>query len=110
MDFTDEDTCEKMDAVHHSLKRIPPSDLELIIHGQYTDSGGGGTKAALAREMQSRNIAHVHYLISTYSLHNLQTGLRNAMETVLGVGGTDEKGEFVMNAMQMIHGAFNIQN
>ena len=32
------------------------------------------------------------------------------METVFGVGGTNEKGKFVMNAMQMIHGAFNIQN
>ena len=26
------------------------------------------------------------------------------------LGGTDDKGDFVMNAMQMLHGAFNIQN
>ena len=30
--------------------------------------------------------------------------------TTLGVGWTDEKGDFSMNAMQMINGAFNIQN
>lgn len=110
MDCIDEDTSEIMDAVYHSLKQIFPSDLELIIHGQCTDSGGGGTKVALAREVQSRNIVHTHYLISTCSLHNLQTGLRNDMDTVLGVCGTDNKRDFVMNAMQIIHGAVNIQN
>ena len=60
MDCIDEDTGEIMDAAHHSLKRIFPSDLKLIIYGQCKDSSGGGTKSALAREVQSRNIAHAH--------------------------------------------------
>ena len=60
--------------------------------------------------MQSRNIVHIHYLIAICSLYNLQTGLRNAIEAVIGVGGTDNKGEYVKNAMQIIYGAYKIQN
>lgn len=107
---TDKDACEIMDAAHHSLKRIFPPGVELIIHGQCTDSGGGETKGAIARDVRSRNISHKHYLITTCSLHNLQSGLRNTIAIVLGIGGIDEKGDFVVNAMQMIHGAFNIQD
>ena len=32
------------------------------------------------------------------------------VETLLGVGGLDEKGYFIMNTMQMMHGDFNIRN
>ena len=50
------------------------------------------------------------YLVGTCTLHNLQTALRNAVTHVLGEGGTNAKGEFRLNAIQMIHGAYNIQN
>ena len=49
MDYIDEDTSDIMDAVYHSLNIIFPSEVALIIHGQCTDSGGDGTKAAFAR-------------------------------------------------------------
>ena len=32
------------------------------------------------------------------------------MENVLGVGGLDADGEYKRNVMQMLHGAYNIQN
>ena len=52
----------------------------------------------------------MHYLVGTCTLHNLQTGLRNAVEAVFGESGQNEKGEYHMNVMQMIYGAYNIQN
>ena len=68
----------------NSLQRTFSPDVDIILRGQRTDSGGGGTKEALARDISSQNIAHAQYLIGTCSLHNLQTGLRNAAESVLG--------------------------
>ena len=50
------------------------------------------------------------YLLGTCTLHNLQTALRNTVTHVLGEGGTNAKCEFRMNAMQILHGAYNIQN
>ena len=78
---------EIMDAIMHSLKRTFPPGVEIILCGQCTDSGGGGTKAELAWNITRREVAHVHYLVGTCTLHNLQTGLRNAVEAVLGEGG-----------------------
>ena len=43
-------------------------------------------------------------------MHDLQTALRNAVELVLGVGGKDADGNFLQAAMQMLHGAYNLQN
>ena len=43
-------------------------------------------------------------------MHNLQTCLRNAVVNVLGEGGMNDKGEPLMNVMQMLHGAYNLQN
>ena len=43
--------------------------------------------------------------MSTCTLHNLQTCFRNAVVNVLGEGGLDQ-----MNLMQLLHGAWNLQN
>ena len=51
-----------------------------------------------------------NYIICSCSLHNLQTCLCNAIVNVLGEGGEDDDGGFVMNCMQMLHGAYNLQN
>lgn len=109
VDCTDEKTDEIVEALTHSLDRMFPL-VALRLRGQCTDSGGGGTKYALSRQLSSRNMCHPHYLVATCSLHNLQTCLRNAVVNVLGEGGMDEKGEPVMNVMQMLHGAYNLQN
>ena len=52
---------------------------------------------------------HEMYIITLYTLHNLQTALRNAVLNVLGEGGSSD-GEMKMNMMQMLHGCYNIQN
>ena len=64
----------------------------------------------LQKALKALDIASDEYLVSTCSLHNLQTMLRNAVVIVLGDGGQDENGHYVMNVMQMLHGAYNIQN
>ena len=65
VDCIDENTEEIMDAIIHSLKRTFLLGVEIILRGQCTDSGGGGTKTALARDVTRRNVAHVHYLAGT---------------------------------------------
>ena len=110
VDCTDENTKDITDAIVHALRRTFSSGTAIVIRGQCTDSGGGGTKAALARSLAARNLSHPNYLVGTCSLHNLQTGLRNAVESVLGEGGQNNEGEYVMNVMQLLHGAYNIQN
>jgi len=60
--------------------------------------------------MQAKGMTHVHYLVTSCLLHNLQTGLRNGVQYVLGEGGTNDNGRYLMNAMQMPHGTYNIQN
>ena len=109
VDCTDEHTNNIDDALTHSLRRLLPENLKISIKGQCTDSGGGGTKFALARALEERNIAAEHYLVATCALHNLQTCLRNAVVNVLGEGGMNDKGEPLMNVMQMLHGAYNLQ-
>ena len=110
VDCTDEHTDDIADALTHSLQRLLPINLQIKIRGQCTDSGGGGTKFALAKALEQRDIVHETYLVSTCSLHNLQTCLRNAVVNVLGEGGMNEKNEPLMNVMQMLHGAYNLQN
>ena len=110
IDCTDESTGEIVQALTHSLKRVFPTDIPIKLRGQCTDSGGGGTKDALKRELEKNELTAEDYLVTTCSLHNLQTCLRNAVVNVLGEGGNDDNGEPVMNVMQMLHGAWNIQN
>ena len=61
------------------VQRISPPDVDIILQDQCTDSGGGGTKAVLARDITSRAITHAQYRIGTCSIHNIQTGLRSAV-------------------------------
>ena len=108
-DCVDEDTQEIVDGIKHSLLRFFQDDLTKLI-GQCTDSGGGGTKKALKRALEEANLLSGDgYLLATCCLHNLQTALRVAVENVLGEGGMDSTC-IKMNLMQMIHGAYNIQN
>ena len=107
---SEESTDDVVDATIHSLRRLFPDGENIRLHGQCTDSGGGGTLHSMARAMHSRNITSEHYLVGSCSLHNLQTCLRNGVINVLGEGGTDENGEYVMNAMQILNGVYNLQN
>ena len=113
-DASGEDSTEVAKAIISSLNRLQEIDstLSFIVMGQCTDSGGGGTLFALERAFRKLNLPgmHVYYLVGSCSLHNLQTALRNAIQQVFGEGGKDEKGEHKMNAMQLMHGMYNIQN
>lgn len=111
VDCTEESTEAVVDALNHSLKKIfNNNNLESCISGQCTDSGGGGTLHALCRELKLRNLCSSNYITCSCSLHNLQTCLRNAIVNVMGDGGEDENGAYAMNCMQMLHGAYNLQN
>ena len=108
-DCSDENTSDVADAIEHSTKRLFSDLPDIKLRGQCTDSGGGGTKTALEKALKQKQLTHEHYLLSTCSLHNLQTALRNGIEFVFGGGGMDENG-FKLNCMQMLHGAYNLQN
>ena len=113
VDCVDEDTADIFAGIHHSIKRFFESndgeDVSIKFRGQCTDSGGGGTLFALAKVMKQHNLMHECYVITSCTLHNLQTALRNAVVNVLGDGGLND-GEIKMNMMQMLHGCYNIQN
>ena len=89
--------------------------VPLILRGQSTDSGGGGTLESLATHLKSDDSLMFadDYLVASCSLHNLQTALRNAIIDVLGEGGKvsgTKTNEFKKNAMQLLHGTYNLRN
>ena len=84
VDCTDESTEQIVDGIAHSLKKYLPNVERIRLKGQCTDSGGGGVKNALQRELRLRDLIGGDYLLGTCTLHNLQTGLRNAVCNVLG--------------------------
>ena len=103
--------------IKHALEKLSLIDpnLHLILCGQDTDSGGGGTLHSLERELRKLDLPfNNYYIISSCSLHNLQTCLRNGVIEVLGEGGSveDENGttQFKKNAMQLMHGIWNLTN
>ena len=89
------------------------TDVPLRILGHTTDSGGGGTLESLLSELQERveDLLEEEYIVASCSLHNLQTALRNAIIDVLGEGGKLKgRNEFKKNAMQLLHGTYNLRN
>ena len=100
-------------AIIHALKQLVHIDpqLSLNIMGHTTDSGGGGTLFALERCLRELAMPGMvsAYAVGACCLHNLQTALRNAIIEVFGEGGVDNKtNEYKMNAMQLLHGMYNI--
>ena len=109
MDCTYEHTNEIIIAVLHGLKRIF-GNSPVVVYDQCTDSGGGGTGQALFRALSALGVTCHEYLVASCSLHNIQTGLRNGVELVLGEGGLDDNMKGKRNAMQLLHGVYNLQN
>ena len=111
VDCTDENSADIAKAMKHSLKRIFGDNEETIyLFGQCTDSGGGGTGMSLFCELEKLGLVARWYLVTSCVLHNIQTALRNGVQLVLGEGGLEEDGKGKMNAMQLLHGVYNIQN
>lgn len=82
-------TKECGDAISHSLKKVTLQGCQRVrLHGQSTDSGGGGVLDGLAKELQKRNlcIQSSQYLVSSCAIHNLQLTLANPMKELLGEG------------------------
>ena len=73
-DCVDKDTKDIFNDINHSLTQLF-GDINLMLNGQCTDSGGGRTKHALAQEIEAAGMKKEHYLLSTCTLHNLQTAL-----------------------------------
>ena len=108
-------------AIKHSIDRLLKLDHELsiTIMGVAIDSGGGGTLNSFLRSLRSVfhnstkvEISSMAEFIS-YSLHNVQTCLRNGILAVFGDSGTttNESGQhiaFKKNALQLLYGIANI--
>ena len=108
---TDENTDDIANAIKHSLVQTFGIDNIPTIFGQCTDSGGGGTGKKLYAEIEKLGLTPLTcYLITSCALHNLQTALRNGVQLVLGEGGLDSELKGKHNAMQLLHGAYNLQN
>ena len=110
-----EDSAEVAKSIIQSLKILQLIDPSLALHvmGQTTDSGGGGTLFALANKLREFHMAGMaeNYVVGSCCLHNLQTALRNAIIEISGEGGMDsETGDYKMNAMQLMHGMYNLHN
>eukprot|EP00957_Ditylum_brightwellii_P076192 5791584-Ditylum_brightwellii.AAC.1 len=108
-DCVDKSTEDIFSGLHHSLTRFF-DETSVQLHGQCTDSSGGGAKFALAAKVKRVLMQGDLYLISTCTLYNVQTALHDAVEHILGEGSQDENGDYKMNVMQMLHGAYNLQN
>ena len=104
VDYTDENTVEIANAMQHSLARLFGTDISNIptrVYGQCIDSGGYGTGRKLYLALQKLKIISIAYLITSCSLHNLHTGLKNDVQLVLGEGRLDGNGIDKLNAIQL---------
>ena len=114
VDAAGDDSEEVAKAVSHCIRKLQSmTDVPLRILGHTTDSGGGGTLESLLSELQERveDLLKEEYIVASCSLHNLQTALRNAIIDVLGEGGKLKgTNEFKKNAMQLLHGTYNLRN
>ena len=71
----------------------------------------GGTLESLARELRALRVTvEADYRVGSCALHNIQTCLRNTIQDVFGEGGKDINGNFKVNAMQLLHGLYNLVN
>mgnify|MGYP002812481187 CR=1 FL=1 len=115
LDANDTDgTSEKCaKAIRHALLKMfgTNDNLAIVLHGQATDSGGGGTGYHFLKQLaiQQLTCELEEYLTAFCTLHCLQLTLSNPIQHVLGEGGKDDKGEYKCNAMQALHGVANLQ-
>ena len=78
-DGAGDDSEDVSKAITHRIKKLQcMMSVPLILRGQSTDSGGGGTLESLAKDLKSNNSLMFAdaYLVASCSLHNLQTALR----------------------------------
>ena len=80
------------------------------MYGQCTNSGGGGTDNKLYVTHKNLGVTAPICSVTSYSLHNLQTGLRNGVQLVLDEGGLDNEGKGKLNDIQILHRVYSLKN
>jgi len=101
------DQCAR--AIQSSMNKLKlvDDDNTHLLHGNCTDSGGGGALDSLADYLL--NVDHLcchedECLVANCCIHALQLQLRNAVVTALGDGGIEN-----VNAMQLLHTVWDLQ-
>ena len=69
-----------------------------------------GTGQKLYQVLNAVHLTGSGYMVISCCLHNLQTVLRNGVQMVLGEGGLDDDKNGKLNAIQLLHGVYDIQN
>jgi len=99
------------DAIRASINKLREVDDDgtTLLHGQTTDSGGGGVLEDLHSKMEQRGVCVEDqdgnkYLIANCCIHSLQIQLANAVRASFGEGSIDK-----VNATQLLHTAYRLQ-
>ena len=102
---------ECAEVAEDSIKRLLPEGKERhCLHGQCTDSGGGGTLGSFADELRKLNLCvPFGYIVLACCLHCLQLSLSTAIISVLGEGGL-EGFENSRTGMQLLFSVYNLQS
>jgi len=101
IDVTDKTSADVADGIEHSNLRLCNGNLKI---GSHTgDSGGGGNRHPLYREMDGKGMTLIDYLIETCGLHNLQSLIRLPIQKLIGTGGVDKQ-----NAVQALHSVYDL--
>ena len=78
-----------------------------LLHGQGTDSGGGGVLDDLADKLYDIGnicVQSCNYLVANCTIHALQLQISNAIKITFGDGGLKK-----VNAMQLLHSVYRLQ-
>ena len=112
-DDSDGSSSDCANAIRHALIKIFGRDnVDFILQGQMTDSGGGGTGLSFHRTLQNQGITtnDANYLVGYCTLHCIQLTLSTPVKHVIGEGGTDNSGQYRQNTMQLLHEIYNLQS
>ncbi|CAJ1938413.1 unnamed protein product [Cylindrotheca closterium] len=110
-DGSEEDAASGGDACYHSFLKFvfdgnKHSQLKGIVKGGGSNSGGGFTNGKMKEELVRKGLANENeYIHCPCTLHNDQTNLRNATESIFGEGGIEKR-----NVMQLLHALSDFQN
>ena len=109
IDVSDGTSSACADAILHSMKKLNTTEMDFLLGGQTTDSGGG-VLDDLAKELKKRDICEERYLVANCTLHAIQLALSNPVKNVFGEGGLDPKTkEPRRNMPQMLHSVYDLQ-
>jgi len=103
---TSEECAVAIEASIGKLKDLEDDKNSHLLHGQTTDSGGGGTLQSLHNALKQREscVPDDQHLIANCTIYSHQVGLKSAVETAFGTGALDK-----VNAMQLLHSVYRLQ-